>query len=331
MTRKRLNILLKKYHCGQCSEYELQELEAYYHSLGSDDAALPEPVAHKWEQFAEQEYELLQKRIAAERPQKRHSWLYRYKVAAILAIGLGIGTGIMYYYKLVFLSHVQLPAALSYNATGNTDAQSRYLELPDSSVVILHAGSTLKLYDSSFDGKTREVALKGTAYFAIHHMPEKPFVIHAGALKVTVLGTAFNIKESGDSVAVTVTRGKVKVEDEHKVIAILTPNQQITYTPQKQDAAQREVKADNNIKWIKAGLLFNDESMDNIARQLEARYDVHITFTNEQVMKCRVSVNNAFNGTESLDDILSFICPAVNASYKSVNGGIVIDGAGCSE
>jgi transmembrane sensor len=323
----RIQILLVKRSDGECSKEELEELNRWYDTLEKEPEAMPDGQNASMDAYLEQKYSEFKSL-----QERRHKTKLRLlptiaKIAVMFIIFLGIGTAI-YYLRHGSLSRVQpLPAGLTYRAPGKTDAQSHYIKLPDSSIVILHAGSALKMVGS----KTREVALTGTAYFDIRHMPEKPFVIHVGALKVTVLGTAFNIKQNGDNVAVTVTHGRVKIEDSHKLLAILTTNQQIVYTPKKLDVMLQQVKADDDIEWIKSGLVFNDKSLADIALQLEARYNVQIKFANEEVKKCSVSTNNASSGTESLDDILDFICPAVNASYKNVNGVIVIDGPGCGE
>ena len=75
----------------------------------------------------------------------------------------------------------------------------RYITLPDNSSVVLHAGSKLQ-YPVSFNGNSREVTLWGEAYFDITSNLAKPFIIHTGKVKTTVLGTAFNIKSDGKQV-----------------------------------------------------------------------------------------------------------------------------------
>jgi len=56
--------------------------------------------------------------------------------------------------------------------------------------------------------------------------------VHTKQITTRVLGTAFNIKAYHDqkTVEVTVTRGKVAVSDNEKLIGVLLPNQQIVYT-----------------------------------------------------------------------------------------------------
>ena len=108
--------------------------------------------------------------------------------------------------------------------------EHKKLTLPDGSTVILNRHSKLS-YSQDPAAKKREVTLSGEGYFDVRHDHSRPFIVNAGKLSTTVLGTAFNIKTSvNDSkVIITVVRGKVRVTKKDNVIGVLTPNQQIAY------------------------------------------------------------------------------------------------------
>jgi transmembrane sensor len=90
-------------------------------------------------------------------------------------------------------------------------AQSREVSLADGSHVAIGADSSLAV---SYTAAARNLQLRdGEAYFEVEHNPDRPFVVQAGRLKVTAVGTAFNIRKTGDSVEVIVTRGVVDVAD----------------------------------------------------------------------------------------------------------------------
>ena len=84
------------------------------------------------------------------------------------------------------------------------------ITLPDSSVVTLNKTSQL-VYPDRFAGNTREVDLKGEAFFDVAHDKSKPFMIHVNGVTVRVVGTSFNIKSAGDSTEVIVETGIVQV------------------------------------------------------------------------------------------------------------------------
>ena len=86
----------------------------------------------------------------------------------------------------------------------------RKITLADSSVVTLNKTSQLT-YPDRFAGNTREVNLKGEAFFDVAHDKSKPFMIHVNGVTVRVVGTSFNIKSAGDSTEVIVETGIVQV------------------------------------------------------------------------------------------------------------------------
>ena len=59
----------------------------------------------------------------------------------------------------------------------------------------------------------REVWLdRGEAYFEVAHSPDYPFLVHAGARTVSVLGTKFSVRRTGDEVVVAVVEGRVRID-----------------------------------------------------------------------------------------------------------------------
>lgn len=89
-------------------------------------------------------------------------------------------------------------------------AQTRAIDLPDGSRVILNALSAL---DVHFDGETRRLVLKeGQAFFDVVK-EARPFVVAIGETEVTALGTAFDVDANANdgSLVVAVTSHSVRV------------------------------------------------------------------------------------------------------------------------
>jgi transmembrane sensor len=86
----------------------------------------------------------------------------------------------------------------------------RTVTLADGSQVQLNTATRLR---ASIDHDARTVWLdSGEAYFEVTHLAGRPFVVHAGDRRVTVLGTKFSVRRSGSEVKVTVLEGRVRVE-----------------------------------------------------------------------------------------------------------------------
>lgn len=194
--------------------------------------------------------------------------------------------------------------------------ENRLIQLPDGSTVIVSPGSKLN-YPSSFDGLAkREVYLDGQAYFDIRHNSVKPFIIHTGKLKTIVLGTAFEINAWADdpNIRVTVSRGKVKVEDQNnRTLGVITPNQQITYDKTSKNVVQKVVNAPEYLEWKEHDLLLSDVTVAEAAELLETRYKVKIIISDDQIRSRRFTT--IVRKGETLEQILKSISEFNEADY----------------
>jgi ferric-dicitrate binding protein FerR (iron transport regulator) len=208
----------------------------------------------------------------------------------------------------------------------------RHFTLPDSTQVVLRSGGRLD-YPAEFTGNAREVTLSGEAYFEVAENVSKPFIIHTGPVRTTVLGTAFNIRALPENkeVVVSVTRGKVKVEDSRRLLAVLTSNQQVKYQAASAAVSKDSVNAAGLVTdWTKRDMAFDGQSFEQVAQIIGRRYGVEIVFKREVLKKC--SIKAFFNGTEELENVLRALCTISNTSYSITDGNVVVlDGPGFSE
>lgn len=323
MDKQYLLTLLEKYETGRCTPEELQVLEDWYARLGQDlpdEVLVPGSVAaslHMAQQLA-----ALKQRLAGERRGVRRLQVGRITRWAAVFIGLLLAAGIVYYL---------LPGIFHQRNAAREIAQSsysRYITLPDGSRVVLRAGSRLS-YPAAFTGDIREVRLSGEAYFDIKPDSAKGFIIHTGRVRTTVLGTSFNIKAypEAEEITVSVTRGKVRVEDDKQVLAVLTRDQQVVYNTVRSVSAQQAVAAATQLDWARQDMIFESISFDDIATILNKRYGVYIRFANDGLRYCLIRAS--FTGTESLEEVLEVICGVRNASYKIDGQQVLIDGRPC--
>ncbi|HEY9364902.1 MAG TPA: FecR domain-containing protein [Chitinophagaceae bacterium] len=194
--------------------------------------------------------------------------------------------------------------------------ENRVIFLPDGSTVILSAGSKLN-YPSSFDGlEKREVFLDGQAFFDIKHNASRPFIVYTGKLKTEVLGTAFDIKAiPGEAdITVTVTRGKVKIMDQDKVLGVITPNQQITYSKQKVSAVTKTINIDSLLNWKEQDLRCDNLTVAEAAELLEGRYHVKIIISDQSITSQRFTT--IFSKNDSFEQVLKSICVFNGLSYE---------------
>ena len=303
--------LLRKYLKGDATKEECQFFLDYYKLFDSEPDILSLLSENQKEELRNQISNGIWQGIALSQKQFNNnygsrSWIKGITAAAILLIICSTG--------LYFLnqSPKQKNNVISRSTLIN---KNRLLRLPDGSTVIVSPGSKLN-YPSSFEGLAkREVYLEGQAYFDIKHISSKPFIIHTGQFKTTVLGTAFNIKAypTDAYITVTVTRGKVKVGNQHKTLNVIMPNQQITYNKWKADIIQETVDTHAYLALKEQDLLMDNVTVAEAAELLEARFKVSILINDELIRTKRFTTT--FLKSESLKQILKSICEFNEVDY----------------
>jgi transmembrane sensor len=87
-------------------------------------------------------------------------------------------------------------------------AELKRVPLPDGSMVTMGPDSAIGFH-FSYDRRNIDL-LSGMAYFEVMKDPARPFAVHAGALSVTALGTAFDLSSDAGVVSVSVDHGLVE-------------------------------------------------------------------------------------------------------------------------
>ncbi|PTS97168.1 anti-sigma factor [Pedobacter sp. HMWF019] len=165
------------------------------------------------------------------------------------------------------------------NTLTTAKGETYKIRLPDGSLVWLNAASSL-IYPASLNKNgVRRVELKGEGYFEIAKDKKHPFVVKTSQQEVTVLGTHFNISAYPEE-AVTLTtllEGSVKVANS-KDQKILVPNQQSATSGNS--FSVKTVETDDVIAWKNGLFVFNDESLENIMREVCRWYDIEVIYRN---------------------------------------------------
>ncbi len=233
-------------------------------------------------------------------------WLLGFrKIAAILILVVSVSVASFYIY-----SDVTTPAdtAFWYETFSPIGSQTKII-LPDSTVVWLNSGSSLK-YNQSFGKNDREVALVGEGYFEVTKDKSKPFIVHTDSLNINVLGTVFNVRAYNDDANVTVNliEGSVNVslpKLENVGLLTMKPNERLVFNKQTKKIESSETDASRSALWTTGKLCFVDATLEQISKDLERKYDVKIQIANNKIK------NEIFSGSLNLNltlnEILSYI------------------------
>jgi transmembrane sensor len=259
-------------------------------------------------------------------PQKRRSMVPKFAWTAAAVFTLAA----LSYFWLYAPTHTKPTQTLA-EATSEwvTYSGKDFLTLPDGTKVTMNEGSELT-YHKTFGKQTREVILKGEAFFDVYHDVAHPFIVRTGNVSVRVLGTAFNVKTTTkQEVRVTVTRGKVQVDDDQKkqTYGIITPNQEIAVNTATHESVRTDAESQQSLAWTSRFLILDDVTFEQAAEIIGRHYNVSISFENPELKNC--GLNAKFINGEELPDVLEMIGKAMNVYYKIEGNEVTIGGKGC--
>lgn len=161
-----------------------------------------------------------------------------------------------------------------------------HITLEDGTEVWLNAESTLK-YPDHFDGSIREVALTGEAYFKVAKDRQgRPFHVRTAGQLVRVYGTEFNIfsYEEDQFVYTTLVNGCISLTRDNSQDSelILTPGHQAVFGKADGATKVKPVATDVVTSWRNGMFVFEDQTLDQIMRQLSRWYNFTYSFTSQE-------------------------------------------------
>ena len=248
---------------------------------------------------------------------RKRFWLKASAIAASIALLLGVSNYISYHegYKNQNSQMVEMANPMGMRSS---------IVLSDGTRVILNAGTTLS-YPAAFVSSQREVKVNGEVFFEVSHDKDHPFIVSAENVKVKVLGTKFNVKayKEDDHIEVTLTEGKVGVGlGEHHDMMYISPGQQALFNKMKQSFSKYEVNLDYYTSWKEGKFYFKSVTFLEIAKQLERRFNVHISV--EPAKLQRTVFSGDFVRGENLEQILRIITADKRTDYTMRGDSICI-------
>jgi transmembrane sensor len=184
------------------------------------------------------------------------------------------------------------------------------LVLSDGSKVLLNAASSLT-YPAEFNGRYRNVELKGEGYFEVAKNASMPFIVKANNVEVRVLGTHFNISAYSDDANITTTliEGAVSM-NKGKQTKRLAPGQQGISAYTTGEISVQPANIEQTMGWVKGNFVFKDLNIKEVMKIASRWYDIEVEYRgNVQSKKFGGTTSRFSNITELLD-------------YMKITGGV---------
>jgi len=269
---------------------------------------------------------------------KNYTWL---KIVAAIILSVGIAFLYHHYSLDKAIIHDDLKAQVFTTKSG----ERKKITLPDGSVILLNAKSSLSI-GKEFNDKRREVVLKGEAYFDVVHDKDKPFQVHTEDFNINVLGTTFNVKAYPDEITseATLIHGLIMMEalNGNGGTITLKPSQKVIFyknnIPVKKNTRivktlglqpeiiinhYRLIKDSTIVEtaWTQNRIEIYDQDFAEIRGVLEKWYNVEIKFMNPEIEKYRFTATFSH---ETIDQVLKALQDVENFKYEIKENQIII-------
>jgi transmembrane sensor len=185
--------------------------------------------------------------------------------------------------------------------------------LSDGTGVWLNSGSQLS-FPVNFSRNERRVKLSGEGFFEVHSDKRHPFIVETSKMDVRATGTSFNVEAytSDTIVAVTLVKGKIRVNMGAKTEANLRPNQRIVFNSKRGKYDILPTDAQRWTLWKDGKLVFRNEPLEDVFKRLGRAFNVDITVKESLIAK--QPYRATFEG-ESLNEILELLKIAAPLRY----------------
>jgi len=173
------------------------------------------------------------------------------------------------------------------------------LALADGSEIELNTDTVLRISNAAHGRKAW--LDKGEAYFKIKHDAAHPFVVVAGAHRITDLGTKFTVRDEGTGIKVALMEGRARLDSTGKTgprSVTLTPGDVALATPTSFSVNKKPTaQLIKDIGWEHGVLTFDHWALADAARELN-RYN-----TKKLIIGDAVAGRLTFGGTFATNDV----------------------------
>ena len=225
---------------------------------------------------------------------------------------------------LVWLQSTSEPEIELQYATDTSEV--RVVKLLDGSEVTLGAESEVLV---TFDGQSRTLELlEGEAFFDVASDPQRPFVVEVNDIRITVVGTQFDVRKRYAGASVAVLEGQVQLaqivgtRNTDTAQLLLSAGEQVL---KPQNGEFTDVKAINAVElgaWRNGRLIFKDTHLIDVITDANRYFGGSISLEVRDIYEERVTLTLRTDQIDQLPDMLANVLPI--EVRKSPDGRITL-------
>lgn len=190
------------------------------------------------------------------------------------------------------------------------------LRLPDGSRVTLGPLSSVSVA-AEYGQKSRNVEVRGDAWFDVVHDAGKPFTVKAGSATIVDVGTRFAVRsDAPDGVAVSVSQGAVSLQGVNTPArqgVILKAGDLGVVNSGGQVVARRGAGSDEDLAWLRGRLVFREASLSEVTASMRRWYGLELRVADPSLAGKHITAS--FNG-ESPDRVLDVLGLVLGADIE---------------
>ncbi len=209
---------------------------------------------------------------------------------------------------------------------------NRSATLPDGSSMVLSARTSVTV---DYTGTHRHLNLsRGEAYFEVQHDEVRPFVVRAGEVSVTAIGTAFDVRHEDSRIIVTVADGIVDVAGSGSSSGAanrwrVAAGYQVAYSSRERTATIALVDTNAILKWREGQLAYLWEPLGTVVEDINRYSTRRVVLQDEQLAALRYTGNVIPESIEDWVAALAGIYPV--RSVILPNGDIALESVGATK
>ncbi|MDY6945562.1 MAG: FecR domain-containing protein [Pseudomonadota bacterium] len=198
-------------------------------------------------------------------------------------------------------------------------AEIRELTLPDGSVVTVGAQSQV---DHEFTAKQRRARLTdGDAFFVVSTEAARPFIVSVDDVRITAVGTRFEVRRRSEGVNVAVADGSVEVSWPDAEPVRLQAGEAVMVRKQTQPTVQ-SIAARDIGAWRQGRLVFDDATLGDLVSDANRYGTVRIVIEEPALAKERINTSFRVAQVEGVLQSLQAVLPVT--VQRADNGDIVL-------